>query len=85
MYLKGSRAKDVKPMSKYKYSFNSNIYDLNVSSSFENKIGVTRAKQPGALTLPEKIKSHASFSVDRTTKFEDDGPSKGTPVIGKKT
>lgn len=44
MYLKGSRAKDVKPMSKYKYSFNSNIYDLNVSSSFENKIGVTRAK-----------------------------------------
>lgn len=31
---------------KYKYSFNDKTYDLNVSSSLDNKIGAFRAKEP---------------------------------------
>ena len=41
---------------KYKYNFNSKIYDLNFpndrSSSFDSKIGATRADPNGLVTFP---------------------------------
>lgn len=61
-------SKEAKSLPKYKYSFNSKLYDLTLSnSSLNSKIGATRAKDPTIVTLPEKIKSNASFSFDRTT------------------
>ena len=45
---RGSYARNSKPASKYKYSFNSRLYDLNLNSqsnsSLDSKIGATRAQ-----------------------------------------
>lgn len=62
--MKTNKVKDAKTKSKYKYGFNSQIYDLNTSASFDDKLGVTRVKEP-SFTFPEKIKSNASFSVEK--------------------
>jgi hypothetical protein len=35
---------DFVSLPKYKYSFNEKTYDLSVSASLDNKIGVTRTK-----------------------------------------
>lgn len=48
---KNTRVKEAKTKPKYKYAFNSQIYDLNMNASFDDKLGVTRAKEP-SLTLP---------------------------------
>lgn len=47
---------------KYKYSFNDKTYDLNVSSSLDNKLGVQRVKET-SLMLPDKIKPNANFTL----------------------
>lgn len=44
MALRFSRPKEFKPTPKFKWNFNSKVYDINENSSFEGKIGVTRAK-----------------------------------------
>ena len=50
---KVSRPRDSKSLSKYKYSYNSRLYDLTLSnSSLESKIGATRVKEPGSSTMP---------------------------------
>jgi hypothetical protein len=49
---------------KYKYSFNDKTYDLNVSSSFDSKIGAYRAKEAPAL-VEEKIKSSSNFTLEK--------------------
>lgn len=42
--LKNSRLKETKTKPKYKYAFNSQIYDLNMSTSLDDKLGVIRVK-----------------------------------------
>lgn len=49
---------------KYKYSFNNKTYDLDVSASFDNKIGAYRARE-NSLVLPAKIKSTNNFTLDK--------------------
>ena len=65
IFSKGTKSKEHLTIPKYKYTFNSKQYDLNMSSSLDNKIGVTRMKNSaiGATITPEKIKSNASFSL----------------------
>jgi hypothetical protein len=49
---------------KYKYSFNNKTYDLDVSASFDNKIGAYRARE-NSLVLPAKVKSANNFTLDK--------------------
>ena len=49
---------------KYKYSFNNKTYDLDVSSSLDNKIGAYRMRE-NSLNLPEKAKPTANFTLDK--------------------
>lgn len=77
---KSSRTREARSLSKYKYSYNSRLYDLTLSnSSLESKIGATRAKEPGSSTMPEKIKSNASFSLERITKSSQSYIDKSSP------
>jgi hypothetical protein len=60
---------------KYKYSFNDKTYDLNVSSSFDSKIGAYRAKETPAL-VEEKIKSSSNFTLEKLlgrSKLDNEG------------
>jgi len=49
---------------KYKYSFNNKTYDLDVSTSVDNKIGAYRARE-NSLNFPEKVKSTNNFTLDK--------------------
>ena len=49
---------------KYKYSFNNKTYDLDVSSSLDNRIGAYRARE-NSLALPAKVKSTNNFTLDK--------------------
>ena len=68
--------KNPEKKSKYKYSFNSQIYDIEVdkdrSASFDSKIGATRADPKIALTFPEKIKTNNSFSLEKINRKDSD-------------
>lgn len=60
---------------KYKYSFNDKTYDLNVSSSFDSKIGAYRAKEVPAV-VEEKIKSNSNFTLEKLlgkSKLDNEG------------
>lgn len=52
---------------KYKYMFNSKSYDIDLNNnnptSFDSKIGATRADPNNSLTFPDKIKSNNSFTL----------------------
>lgn len=47
MTFRLSKPKELKPTPKFKWNFNSKVYDVHETSSFEGKIGVTRAKEIG--------------------------------------
>ena len=66
MYTRKGHKDTIRP--NYKYQFNSRQYDVSLTNNpFDSKIGATRAKEPPNITLPDKIKSNASFSVDKFT------------------
>lgn len=48
---------------KYKYSFNNKTYDLDVSSSQDNKIGAYRAKEHSL--NPDNSKPTNNFTLDK--------------------
>ena len=55
---------------KYKYSFNSKIHDLNLSTPLESKslfskIGRNGISPQNSLTIPHKIKSGGNFSLEK--------------------
>ena len=58
---------------KYKYSFNEKTYDLNVSSSFDNRIGAYRAKE-NTILLEDKIKSSGNFTLEKLLAKDTLGP-----------
>lgn len=75
MNSKAYKLQEPRTKSKYKYGYNSQIYDISPiasenSVSFDQKLGVTRVKQP-SFTFPEKIKSKPNFSVDKVAAFTD--------------
>ena len=49
---------------KYKYSFNSQTYNLEMSPSIDHKIGVTRIN-PETYTMSDKVKSNISLTLDK--------------------
>jgi len=49
--------------SKYKYSFNDKTYDLNLSSSLDNKLGAHRVKE--ASLIPDKMKEAGNFTLEK--------------------
>lgn len=51
-------------LAKYKYSFNDKTFDLNLSTSLDNKTSPQRNKHP-SLMLKDKIKSHSNFTLDK--------------------
>lgn len=61
---KRSYNNDLVSLPKYKYSFNDRTYDLSVSASLDNKLGITRV-QESSLILPDKIKSNSNFTLER--------------------
>lgn len=67
IFSKISKGSEHKTIPKYKYTFNSKLYDLHVSASLDKKIGATRMKNQNidSAILPEKIKSNASFSLEK--------------------
>lgn len=84
MILRFSKPKEIKPIPKSKWNFNSKVYDALDNSSFEGKIGVTRVKEIGAVTFPEKIKSNASFSAERANIFYHSSSKPGSKSLAKK-
>jgi hypothetical protein len=46
---------------KYKYSFNDKTYDLNLSSSLDDKLGAHRAKEVSL--IPNKMKEAGNFTL----------------------
>ena len=44
IFSKVSKGSEHKTIPKYKYTFNSKLYDLHMSASLDKKIGVTRMK-----------------------------------------
>lgn len=55
--------------------FNSKSYDIDVNTnnpSFDSKIGATRADPSNSFTFPDKIKSNASFTLERINKKDID-------------
>ena len=76
---------DLKNPSNYKYQFNSKQYDLDLSNrSFDSQIGATRAKEPVTTTLPEKIKSNGSFSLERVNHPTSGIFNRGAQITVKK-
>lgn len=53
---------------KYKYSFNSKLYDVEVNSSFEEKVGATRANPEMAVSFSEKTKANSSLTLEKIKK-----------------
>lgn len=52
-----------KRQQKYKYSFNSKLYDVNMNTSFDEKIGVSRFNpQSSLIVLQKKSKSNSSLT-----------------------
>ena len=53
---------------KYKYSFNSKLYDVEVNSSLDEKIGATRANPEITLSFSEKTKANSSLTLEKVKK-----------------
>ena len=86
---RGSYSSTKRPAAKSKYSFNSRAHDLNLYNqsnvSLESKIGATRAIEPGSTTLPEKIKTNGSFSLEKINNYSSVVLERGSATTKKTT
>lgn len=83
---RGSPLQATKPAPKYKYTYNSKLYDLTAgSSSLDSKIGSTRAKEPISTTLPDKIKSTSNFSLEQVNNNSANYFTRGSKSSSKKS